>query len=84
MELYDRVQVRVSDATETSNFVAFDTEITKLTNIHAADVSTSSCLSRDVVDKTLGLGPSTRSTGMVALERSHRLTKLGRSGAFKK
>ncbi|KAL0656473.1 hypothetical protein Bca4012_077057 [Brassica carinata] len=52
--------------------------------MHAADVSTSSCLSRDVVDKTLGLGPSTRSTGMVALERSHRLTKLGRSGAFKK
>ncbi|KAF2533866.1 hypothetical protein F2Q70_00030784 [Brassica cretica] len=37
----NRVQMRVSDATETSNFVTFDTEITKLTNIHAPDVSTS-------------------------------------------
>uniref|UniRef100_A0A0D3DSP4 Uncharacterized protein n=1 Tax=Brassica oleracea var. oleracea TaxID=109376 RepID=A0A0D3DSP4_BRAOL len=61
-------------------FCCFDTEITKLTNIRDADVPTS----REVVDKTPGLGPSTKSTWMVAQKRSHRLTNLERSEAFKK
>ncbi|KAH0935468.1 hypothetical protein HID58_012585, partial [Brassica napus] len=46
--------------------------------IRDADVPTS----REVVDKTPGLGPSTRSIWMVTQERSHRLTNLERSGAF--
>ena len=36
------------------------------------------------MDKTPGLGPSTRSIWMVTQERSHRLTNLEISGAFLK
>ncbi|KAF3573157.1 hypothetical protein F2Q69_00061725 [Brassica cretica] len=45
-------------------------------------VAGASYLQRELVDKTPGLGPSTRSTWMVAQERSHRLTNLERSEAF--